>query len=144
MGPFEAATEKNKPTLENLDELRQAARHLGTTHLQTKIDCLIDSKSRRIEACRANLEDTRTIEVDATVMSLFSVDDCGCFCFPLENIAARAGQGTERVGVGIISVLGKVFSPIVRAVFENIGNKLQKFAERDKNSIFEAKFSACR
>ena len=60
----------------------------------------------------------------------------------LRSIAARAGQDSKRVGVGITKVLGKVFSPIVRAVFENIGNKVRKSSKRDKNLIFEAKFSA--
>ncbi len=41
----------------------------------------------------------------------------------IKNIAARAGQDSKRVGVGIISVLDKVFSLIVRAVYDKIGKK---------------------
>ena len=55
--------------------------------------------------------------------------------FDKEKIAACAGQDSKRVGVGIISVLGKVFSPIVRAVFEKIGkskNKVQKWSKMAK------------
>ena len=56
-----------------------------------------------------------------------------CWTSEQENIAAGAGQDSKRVGVGIVLVLGKVFSPIVRAVFENIGKKSKNGQKWPKN-----------
>ena len=59
-----------------------------------------------------------------------------------KNIAARAGQDSKRVGVGKISVLGKVFSPIVRAVFEKSPKRLflRKKKTKKKSPIVLSKF----